>query len=75
MLVTIATYTSIYEASLVKGMLENEGIPAFLKDELINQINPLYAIAIGGIKLLVDEQFKQQALQLIKETKKSGEMD
>jgi hypothetical protein len=72
MLVTIATYTSIYEASLVKGMLENEGIPAYLKDEFINQINPFYSAAVGGIKLQVSEEDKEEAKKLIESHRNSS---
>ena len=39
------------EATIVKERLESEGIPCFLSDELINNINPLYNQASGGFKL------------------------
>jgi len=41
------------EANIVKGLLESNEIFCFLQDEHSIGINPLYANALGGIKLMV----------------------
>jgi hypothetical protein len=66
-LVTVATFTNAPDLYITKGSLENEGIPCFVKDEHTLQSNPLYDIAIGGMKLQVEEQHAQKALEILKE--------
>ncbi|WP_198157370.1 putative signal transducing protein [Candidatus Nucleicultrix amoebiphila] len=66
MLITIATFEYLGEAQLWKERLEAEGIPSFIFDE---QMNSLYSIAIGGIKLKVLEEQAQEALKVLKTTK------
>lgn len=62
-LVTIATYSSIEEAYIVKGMLESNGIPTLL----INDDN-LYVPIFEGIRLQVRLSDKEEALKLINST-------
>jgi hypothetical protein len=50
---TIATYAYPYQAEIARGRLESEGIPAFLADEFLINLNWLYTNAIGGIRLRV----------------------
>lgn len=52
-LVTIAVFNTSVDAHLAMGRLEADGIECFLKDDNTIQINPLYNIALGGIKLQV----------------------
>lgn len=51
--VTIATYDKSTDAHIAKGRLAAEGINALLFDDNMVQMDWLYAIALGGIKLRV----------------------
>lgn len=52
-LVTVATYDKAVDAHIALGRLAAEGIEARLFDEQMVQMDWLYAIALGGIKLRV----------------------
>ncbi len=54
-LVTIRTFDNYIAAHLAKERLEQQGIPAYLKDELTITMNWLWNNALGGIKLQVLE--------------------
>lgn len=59
-LVTIKVFENAIEAHILKSKLESEGIPAILVNENIVTLNPLYNIAVGGVKLQVrDEDFRK----------------
>lgn len=69
-LVASGTYS---DASMIKLLLENEDIPAMLKDDLMGTIAP-YATSPGGagsVKVLVSEKDFEQALKIIEEFNKS----
>lgn len=51
--VTIATYDKVVDAHIARGRLLAEGIEAQLFDEQMVQMDWLYSIALGGIKLRV----------------------
>lgn len=51
--VTIATFDKTIDAHIVMGRLAAEGIRALLFDDNMVQMDWLYAIALGGIKLRV----------------------
>jgi tetratricopeptide (TPR) repeat protein len=63
-LVTIATFSHVLEAHIVKGRLETEGIWSFVADENTVVANWLYSNAVGGVKLQVREE-DVDAAQLI----------
>ncbi len=65
--VTIQTYTYPNEMSIVRGLLESEGIETFVRDEIISQVNPFYANAVGGIKLQVHEEDYLRAREILVE--------
>lgn len=67
-LVTVATFSFQHQLLLVKSMLESEGIPCFTKDELTIQIQPLFSIPLGGIKLQVFESDVERALSILHES-------
>lgn len=52
-LVTIARFSSPIEAHLARTKLESEGIEAFVADEHMISINPVYDLALGGVKLQI----------------------
>ncbi len=62
---TIATFDTIIDANMALGRLEAEGITAQLVDEHLVQTDMLYSIALGGIKLQVEQQLASQARQIL----------
>lgn len=71
-LTTVATFTFPYEANLLKGRLETEGITCSLANENIVTVNPFYSNAVGGVQLQVRKQDQEKALAIIAETNKAG---
>jgi len=67
MLVTVATCNWIIEADMIVARLDAEGVKAFIPDEGMVQINPIYANAIGGIRVQVDEPDLDRAREILKE--------
>lgn len=66
-LVTIKTFNFPLEVTMLKGMLEDNGIAVYIKDEFTILMNPLYSNAIGGIKLQVLEKDLEKSLQVLKD--------
>ncbi len=66
-LVTLRTFQYPLEITLLKSMLEDSGIPVFVKDEFTILMNPLYSNAIGGIKLQVLEEDIEKATEVLKD--------
>lgn len=64
-LITVATFSQPTEAHILKGRLEAEGIPCFLGDEHIIAAQPLYSVAVGGVKLQVTEGDEEEARVMI----------
>lgn len=64
---TIATFSKAEEAHLLRMRLEAGGIPAYLLDENIVQVNWLYSNAIGGVRVQVAEEDVAKALELMNE--------
>ena len=65
-----------FEADYVKWTLENNGIPAFLKDGFLGSIAPYYSAGgVGAVKVSVPQRELEEALEIIHEIKKlySGE--
>lgn len=52
---TIAAFSKPEEAHLLRTRLEAVGIPAFVQDENIVQLNWLYSNAIGGVRVQVPD--------------------
>jgi len=64
-LVTIYTSMNISETYIVKSVLEQEGIPAFLKGELVTQAGPYLTGASNGLQLQVPEKDIIKAVELL----------
>jgi rubredoxin len=60
-------FDSPVEANIVKGLLESNDIFCFLQDEHSIGINPLYANALGGIKLIVRSEDEERAQEILQE--------
>lgn len=71
-LTTVATFTYPYEANLLKGRLEAEGITCFIENENIITANPFYSNAVGGVQIKVKQEDEERALAIIAETDKAG---
>jgi len=64
-LVIIARFDTQPEAWLARGKLEAEGLETWLEDEHLVQADWLYSIAVGGIKLLVEQASAERALTIL----------
>ena len=63
--VTVATFDDMPMAHIALGRLNAEGLTAWLADENLVQTDWLYAVAVGGIKLQVEEQDAALAVQIL----------
>jgi hypothetical protein len=72
--VTVATYDKSIDAHIALGRLSAEGIEAQLFDEQMVQMDWLYSIALGGIKLRVARSDAQAARKVL-ETDYSAVLD
>lgn len=66
-IVIFMTFGDLTEAHLIKGILDDNGIPCFLSDENTLSVYPLYNQGLGGIKLSVFERDLEIAARVIKE--------
>ena len=66
---TIATFEFPADVQIIKGRLEAEGIPVFLKDENTINSDPLISSAIGGVKLQVYLSDKEKAIDIYNEVR------
>ena len=66
---TLATSTYPSNIQILKGKLESEGIPVFMRDENTINADPLISDAIGGIKLQVYKEDKEKAILIYKQLK------
>jgi hypothetical protein len=67
-LVTVAVFTSAFNAHVSEGRLRAEGIEAYIKDEHTIQVNPFYNNALGGIKLQVKDTDVDEARRILAES-------
>ena len=60
----------VVEANLVKGKLESEGIPAYLRDENIASVFPLQGAptGFGAVKVMVESGEAEAARKIISGT-------
>lgn len=63
--VIIARFDTQIDAWLARGKLEAEGIETWIEDENLVQTDWLYSIAVGGIKLLVNQQQAELAITVL----------
>lgn len=65
----LASFEFPADAQVIKGKLESEGIPVFLRDENTLYSDPLISSAIGGIKLQVYSEDKERAMAIYNEVR------
>jgi len=63
----VAAFEYVADVQIIKGKLESEGIPVFLRDENTLNSDPLISNAIGGVKLQVYTKDKDRALEIYNE--------
>ena len=73
-LVEVARYLIPLEANLVQGCLAASGVPAVLADAHLVQTDLLLAPALGGVRILVPQDYLQQA-QAVLEAFARGEFE
>ncbi|HCR3336899.1 TPA: DUF2007 domain-containing protein [Morganella morganii] len=61
----LAQYLSPLDARIEAGLLESEGIEVMLLDENIVWNNQMYAQAVGGVKLLVNQDELTRAQEIL----------
>lgn len=66
----LKSYTNYIDAHIAKGVLEENGIDCWLKDENTTTINPVLGNIVGGIKLMVVKDAAQRAWEILQELKK-----
>ncbi len=64
--VTIATFQYSYEAHIIRGKLESEGIKVYMADNITIDTDPLMSNAIGGVKLKVLKAQEKKAREVLK---------
>lgn len=65
----LASFEYAADVQILKGKLESEGIPVFLRDENTLNSDPLISNAIGGVKLQVYSRDKEKALEIYNEVR------
>ncbi|MEM7380037.1 MAG: DUF2007 domain-containing protein [Bacteroidota bacterium] len=66
---TLAAFEYVADVQIIKGKLESEGIPVFLRDENTLNTDPLISTAIGGVKLQVYTSDKDKAIAIYNEVR------
>jgi hypothetical protein len=64
-LVTVFTGT-VWQAELIKGLLDTNDIPCAIMDETIGAITSSYSGLGKGVLVVVNEEDKEKALEVIK---------
>lgn len=72
--VTLNSYNNYIEAHIAKGVLEEQNIRCWLKDENTVTIDPILTNAIGGIKVMVAKQDAQRGWEILTQLKKEQKM-
>jgi DNA-directed RNA polymerase subunit RPC12/RpoP len=63
--VPVQWFSNYIDAHIAMGRLKEEGIECWLKDENTVTTGPILGQAVGGIKLMVAESVREDALQTI----------
>lgn len=63
--ITVATFNFAHEITVLKSILEHEGIPHFFQNENLISIDPLASFAYGGIQLKVHPNDVAQVKEIL----------
>lgn len=64
--VVVSAHVTAIDAHIVRGLLEAQGIPAYVQDDQYITMNWMMSHALGGVKVTVPASFKAQALEVLK---------
>lgn len=64
-LVTLSRYGNAIEAHLARTKLESQGVLAFVFDEHTISLNPIYDIALGGVRVKIKNSDLKKALKIL----------
>ena len=67
-IICYTTYNDLTNAYLAKNILEENGISSFIENEHITTANPFLTNAVGGIRLMINENNAEHVGQLLNET-------
>ncbi|MFC5047776.1 DUF2007 domain-containing protein [Aquimarina hainanensis] len=65
--VIIATFTFQHEYTVLKLLLDREGIDYFFENEITNSVLPFHTNLIAGINLKVHRRDQEKAEQIIRD--------
>jgi hypothetical protein len=66
-MITIARFSKPEEAHLLRLRLEAGGVPAYIQDENMIQMDWLYSNAIGGVRVQISEEDIAHAQEILQE--------
>ena len=64
-LLAVGSYSTVFEANLVRGKLESRGLHAVLKDDNMVSVNPLLTNLLGNVKVMVPQSEAGQAQRIL----------
>jgi NADH:ubiquinone oxidoreductase subunit D len=62
---------TLFECQMIKNLLENEGIESQLTDEIIGSRAGAAWRTAGGVRIIVSDEFYEQAKMVVDEFEKS----
>ncbi|MCF2593957.1 DUF2007 domain-containing protein [Bacteroides caecigallinarum] len=62
---------NLWEAELVKGLLESEGVQAMIKDETLSAVTSPYSDMGGEVLVMVNKEEEVYAKKVVAERKKA----
>ncbi len=72
--VTVATFNFIHEITILKTILDNEGIPYLFQNENVVAVDPLASFAYGGINLKVHPNDVMQVKEILNNLSRRDEL-
>lgn len=72
--IIVKTFTYSYEYTIIKLLLDQEGIRYIFENETSLGIFPFYSNALGGIHLKVHKNDKTKVLQIISDLDKNSNL-
>ena len=64
-MITVASFSKPEEAHLLRLRLEAGGVPAYIQDENMVQIDWLYSNAIGGVRVQIADEDAEHAKEIL----------